>query len=160
VIFVLEWPADAPAQAWFAYDERDLLAKVAANDRLPLWQIHDCISVRELLEVVDANPDSADLPQAQPGLWALGQEHGWDRPLYRADHLLPAGTYTAHPVSEGEAAAAALHARGVCRIYWTESEATAAFERADDAAWQGEGWRARWALRDQLVAMDVLADDL
>jgi hypothetical protein len=59
-----------------------------------------------------------------------------------------------------ELAAAALHTRGDCRIYWTESEATAAFERTNDPAWQGPGWRARWALRDQLVALDVLADDL
>ncbi|MBT9599413.1 MAG: hypothetical protein IV094_25810 [Vitreoscilla sp.] len=47
-----------------------------------------------------------------------------------------------------------------CRIYWTEAEATAAFERSHDPVWQGRGWRARWALRDQLVATDVLADDL
>jgi hypothetical protein len=46
-----------------------------------------------------------------------------------------------------------------CRIFWTESEATAAFERSADPMWQGAGWRARLALRDQLVAMDVLADD-
>lgn len=47
-----------------------------------------------------------------------------------------------------------------CRIFWTEAEATAAYERAADPLWQGGGWRARLALRDQLVALDVLADDL
>jgi hypothetical protein len=41
-------------------------------------------------------------------------------------------------------------------VYWDESEALAAFERIDDAVWQGEGWRARWALRDQLIALEVL----
>ena len=46
-----------------------------------------------------------------------------------------------------------------CRIFWTEAEATAAFERSTDPAWLGDGWRARWALRDQLVATEVLADD-
>jgi hypothetical protein len=55
---------------------------------------------------------------------------------------------------------AALRARGDCRIYWSESEATAAFERSTDPAWQGSGWRARWALREQLIALEVLADDL
>jgi hypothetical protein len=46
-----------------------------------------------------------------------------------------------------------------CRIYWDEAEAMAAFERSTDALWQGAGWRARWALREQLVATEVLADD-
>lgn len=55
---------------------------------------------------------------------------------------------------------ALLLGRGDCRIYWTEAEATSAFERAHEPAWQGEGWRARLALRDQLVALDVLAEDL
>ena len=49
---------------------------------------------------------------------------------------------------------------GCCRIFWSEAEATAAFERADDALWQGGGWRARQALREQLLATEVLADDL
>ena len=56
--------------------------------------------------------------------------------------------------------AAALHARGRCRVFADESAALAAFERADDPAWQGQGWRARWALREQLIALEVLADDL
>ncbi len=47
-----------------------------------------------------------------------------------------------------------------CRIFWSEAEATAAFERAADPLWQGDGWRARLALREQLVALEVLADDL
>lgn len=55
---------------------------------------------------------------------------------------------------------ALLHARGQCSIFADESAALAAFERADDPRWAGPGWRARWALRAQLVAMEVLADDL
>ena len=55
---------------------------------------------------------------------------------------------------------AELHAAGRCRVFADESAALAAFERADDPDWQGEGWRARWALREQLVALEVLADDL
>lgn len=47
-----------------------------------------------------------------------------------------------------------------CRIFWNEAEATAAFERAADPLWQGTGWRARLALREQLIALEVLADDL
>lgn len=56
--------------------------------------------------------------------------------------------------------AADLHAAGRCRVFADESAALAAFERADDPDWQGEGWRARWALREQLIALEVLADDL
>jgi hypothetical protein len=56
--------------------------------------------------------------------------------------------------------AGALHAQGRCRVFADEAAALAAFECADDPAWQGEGWRARWALREQLVALEVLADDL
>ena len=48
----------------------------------------------------------------------------------------------------------------LCRIFWNEAEATAAFERAGDPLWHGAGWRARLALREQLIALDVLADDL
>jgi hypothetical protein len=47
-----------------------------------------------------------------------------------------------------------------CRIFWTDAEATAAFERTADPLWQGAGWRARLALREQLLAMEVLADDM
>ena len=55
--------------------------------------------------------------------------------------------------------AAVLHAQGRCRVFHDEAAALAAFERTDDPAWQGEGWRARWALREQLVALEVLAED-
>lgn len=55
---------------------------------------------------------------------------------------------------------AELHAAGLCRIYPDEADAMAAFERTGDPAWQGAGWRARWALREQLIATEVLADDL
>lgn len=60
-----------------------------------------------------------------------------------------------HAAGGAEAGASAPR----CRIFWTEAEATAAFERSADPMWQGAGWRARLALRDQLVAMEVLADD-
>jgi len=55
---------------------------------------------------------------------------------------------------------ALLHAAGRCRIYPDEAAAMAAFERTADPDWQGPGWRARWALREQLIATEVLADDL
>lgn len=105
MIFVVEMPAGAEPSAWFAYDEEDLLRKLAAAGSLDDWQAHGSSTLRELLE-------------------------------------------------------AALRSRGECCIYWTEAEATAAFERSADPAWQGKGWRARWALREQLIALEVLSDDL
>jgi hypothetical protein len=108
MIFVLEHLDSGHPQAWFAFDDEDLLRKVAALD--------------------------LDL------LRRTQQRLGSSEPA--------------------ELAEAALAARGTCRVYRTEAQATAAYERTDDPAWQGEGWRARWALRDQLIAMEVLADDL
>jgi hypothetical protein len=72
-----------------------------------------------------------------------------------AEQGLPEG-----PSRDAFLAAAALKAWAPHRLFWTESDALAAFERTDDPDWQAQGWRARWALRDQLVALEVLADDL
>lgn len=47
-----------------------------------------------------------------------------------------------------------------CRIFWSEAEAMAGYEQAADPLWKGKGWRARLALREQLIATEVLADDL
>ncbi len=160
MIFVVEMPDDAEPRCWFAYDERDLLRKVAVDDPLPIWQIHDRVSARELLALTDRTPESKGVDASDPALWSMAVEHGWDTPLYRADHLVEAGGYRREPISEGQACAAALRRRGDCRVYWNEAEATAAFERASDPAWQDGGWRARWALREQLLALEVLADDL
>jgi hypothetical protein len=108
VIFVVELPQDEPPRAWFAYDDADLLRKVAAID----------------LELLRATHER--LRESEPA--ALAE--------------------------------AALRARGDCRVYGSEAEAMGAFERSADPAWQGAGWRARWALREQLVATEVLAEDL
>ena len=160
MIFVLEMPAQAEPKAWFAYDAEDLLRKVAAHDTLREWEIHDCATPRELLDMFDAEPGMPGVREQYPGIVAMGEEHGWDTPLYRADHLQEPGSYRTEPVTPAQASEAALRARGECRVYWSEAEATAAFERAEDPAWAGSGWRARWALRAQLIATEVLADDL
>lgn len=44
-------------------------------------------------------------------------------------------------------------------VYWSDSEALAAFEGGDPRIAGASGWRARRALYDQLVALEVLADD-
>jgi hypothetical protein len=44
-------------------------------------------------------------------------------------------------------------------IYWNEAQAVAAFEGHDPRIAKPTQWRARRALYDQLVALEVLADD-
>ena len=162
MIFVLQMHSGVEPGCWFAYDQDDLLRKIASTDDRQDFEIHDCVSARELLDMLGSTPEAHGAAEAYPAVWAMASRHGWDVPLYRADYLLEPGTYRTEPVDTADACAAALRDRGDCRIYWTESEATAAFERADDAAWQptAGGWRARWALREQLIALEVLADDL
>jgi hypothetical protein len=108
MIFVVEQPSAADPRAWFAFDEEDLLRKVAAADIEGLRQAHALLG--------DCAPAAL--------------------------------------------ASAALCAHGNCCIYWDEAQAMAAFERRDDPAWQGQGWRAHRALHEQLLALEILADDL
>jgi hypothetical protein len=44
-------------------------------------------------------------------------------------------------------------------VYWNEAEAVAAFEGRDPLIADKSMWRARHALHEQLVALDVLTDD-
>ena len=98
---------------------------------------------------------------AAPRAWFAYDAGDLLRKVAAGDLALLRATHERLGDCEPEALAeAALRARGECRIYWTEAEATAAFERAQEPAWQGAGWRARLALREQLVALEVLADDL
>jgi hypothetical protein len=48
---------------------------------------------------------------------------------------------------------------GKFSIYWSDAEALAAFEGADPQLVGGAGWWARRALWEQLVSLEVLADD-
>lgn len=160
MIYVLELPRQGDPRAWFAYDDADLARKVAAADPLQPWEIHDEMSARELLEANGHAPGGPRARACFPALCALGEAHGWDTPLFRADHLLGRGVLRAEPVSAREALAAALAARGEgCCIYWSDLEALRAFEGGDPRIAGAAQWRARRALQEQLVALDVLADD-
>jgi hypothetical protein len=44
-------------------------------------------------------------------------------------------------------------------VYWDEAEAVAAFEGRDPLIADKSMWRARHALHEQLVSLDVLTDD-
>lgn len=160
MIYVLELPDEGDPRAWFAYDDEDFSRKVAAIDPLPAWEIHDEVTAHGLLDDVGQTAVDAEARERFPGICALGDKHGWDTPLYRADHLLGRGVFRTEPVGEREALAAALAARGgASYIYWNEREAVGAFEGRDPRIAGKALWRARRAIYEQLVALEVLADD-
>jgi len=153
-------PARAEPRAWFAYDEADLARKVAATDALQPWEIYDQQSAREWLELLGELPPGPEAEARFPALCALGQRHGYDAPLYRADHLLGRGMLQAEPVSLRQALEAALAARpGHTTVYWSDEQALHAFEGGDPALVGPAHWHARRALYQQLVALEVLADN-
>ncbi|PXW94352.1 hypothetical protein C7444_11451 [Sphaerotilus hippei] len=158
MIHIVELPADLPPRAWFAFDGEDLRRKVATMLDCEPWSIWDVTSAREMLEMVDAEPGQAGARERFPALCALGEANGWDTPLYRADALLGDGMLQAGDVDLIQACAAALGQRGALKLYPDDSAAMAAFERGD-VEFDTHGWKARWALRQQLVELEVLADD-
>lgn len=156
MIYIVEYPGGARAHAWFAFDTEDLARKLAVADGRPEAAIHSEISVRELLAAVGEAPETPSVPARFPALRALGELHGWDTTLYRADDLLGEGVLRPEPVSEAEALTAAIARRaGRCRIFWSDTEATAALE-GDPEFQTREGYWGREALREQLVALEIL----
>lgn len=161
MIYVVHQPEAGEASAWFAFDADDLLRKVAAGDALPAHAVWDCASPRDLLALFDETPDSPGVAERFPGICTLGSEEGWDWPLYRADYLQDAGSYGLEPRRCEDACYAALRARGgQWKFYESEPHALAAVDQPDPLYDAPGGWRARWALRQQLIAVEALADEL
>ncbi len=156
MIFVVEFPHQGAASAWFAFDEADFAAKVLAADPRPEWEIHDQTSARELLEMGGLTPEHPEAPVRFPGICRLAGAYGWDTPLYRADSLLGAGVFSPRAVSQADACAAALKSRlKHCLILWDETQAVHALEHSPTLN-SLEGRDGREALRRQLVAMEVV----
>ncbi len=169
MIFVVEVPHEGHPYAWFAYEGDDLLGKIAAEDEFQEWEIFDQTCARELFELVGAKPGAVGVGEAFPGISRLALEFGLDTPLYRADHLLERGCYQPEAVTVEAACEAALHKRKLptdeggslrdFRIYWSEPDAVLAIESQDPFFAEKGHWRALHALREQLLALDVLAAD-
>jgi hypothetical protein len=119
--------------------------------------IHAVASARELLTASGA---AADAPNAPDWIAELAGRHGWDTPLYRADALLEPGRYQPEPVSALHAHLAALAAPlQSCRLHPSDESALEALY--GDPLYQGRaGFYPHMALREQLIALEVLADDL
>ena len=129
-----------------------------AADPLGPEAVYDVSTPRELLAFSGPSPD-ADVRAQFPSICALGDTHGWDAPLFRADYLLERGVCQIEPVTQRDASEAALKARGDCLVYWSDRDAIGAFEGADPRLAGDANGRARRALYEQLVALEVLADD-
>jgi hypothetical protein len=154
MIHVIEFPEQGRAHAWFAFEKQDLMRKICATDALDECEIFDVATPGELLEMHGRTQhDAAD---EFPGICSLGDLHGWDTPLYRADCLLGEGVFRTEAVAELDAHVAALTRRNVdIRIYWSDTEAVSALE--NDVFFQSrEGFRAGDALREQLVSLEIL----
>ena len=156
MIYVIEFPPQGKPHAWFAFEQQDLLRKIYAADSRKEWEIFDIVTARELLEMLDKTTETANIRDHFPVICSLADQHGWDTPLYRADYLFGEGVYQSVAVSEIDACIAALTSHTqACKIYWSDTQATAALDNEpifDSAA----GACARDALRDQLVALEIL----
>jgi len=160
MIYVVEFPEQGRANAWFAFERQDFVRKVYVSDARKEWEIFDVVTARELLDLLDTTPEASDVRDKFPAICGLADQYGWDTPLYRADYLLGAGVFQAEAVTETDACVAALTQRmKTCRIYWSDTQATAALE--SDPIFDGkEGYWGREALRDQLVSLEVLEGPL
>jgi len=159
MIYVVEFPHEGHPRAWFAFDKEDLARKVNsahAGD----WIIFSVATPRQRLEVARHTPDASAAPAEQPEIFALAEQHGWDTPVYRADYLLGTGVYQTAPISEFEACvAAAGSGLRECRVYLSDGAATTALY--GDPLYSGrDGFHAHMALREQLIALEVISDDL
>jgi len=156
MIYVIEFPEQGRAHAWFAFEKQDFIRKIYAADERKEWEIFDVVTARELLDMSDMTPDTMGVRNEFPAICNLADRYGWDTPLYRADDLLGNGVFQTEAVSEIDACVAALgnRARDI-KIYWSDTQATAALE--NDPLFQSKaGYWARDALREQLVALEIL----
>ncbi|WP_176256664.1 hypothetical protein [Derxia lacustris] len=160
MIYVVEEPKQGDVKAWFAFDLPDFIRKVYALGGREPWEIYDVTSARELLDLFDKTPETPGVKDDCPAVYALGEAHGWDTPLYRADALLGEGVYQPEPIEEKDACAAAVAIRvdGLCHVLWSDKEAIAAMENDPDFD-KYTHFYARFALREQMVSVEALDEN-
>jgi len=160
MIYIVEFPHQGRAHAWFAFNRDDFVRKVRATREREDWIVFEALSARERLAACGMQPETPDAAQAHADLFELARAHGWNAPLYRADHVLGQGVLQAEPVDAFEACVAAL-AQDIktCRVHLTDEQAIAALQR-DPLYDPKEGFYAHMALRQQLIAMDAMEEDI
>lgn len=160
MIYVVECPHAGRAHAWFAFDRDDFVRKVCATRGREDWVVFEALSARERLAARGMTPEAPDAALAHADLFELARAHGWDVPVYRADPLLGLGVLQADPVDVFDASVAAL-ARELkaCRVHLSDEQAIAALQR-DPLYDPDEGFYAHMALREQLIAMDAMEEDI
>lgn len=159
MIYVVEFPREARPTAWFAFEKQDFIRKVEARN-VGEKVILDVATPRQQLAALGGSTDSPTARSKFPAVFELADRYGWDTELYRADYVFDEGVYQPDPVSELEAYAAAIgHDLEACRVYLSDQAATQALYQ--DPLYNGrEGFYAHIALRDQLIAMEVISDDM
>lgn len=159
MLYVVEVPNEGKPKSWFAFDEADLMRKVHAAKTEPYPVVYAQTSARQQLEKLAAasGPESeAERSQLQ----SLSEQVGLDTVLYRADYLLGPAIYQAEAVDELEACVSALNSNlKVCRIYGSETAAVNALYN-DPIFDPYKEFYNHMALREQLIAMEVISDDL
>jgi hypothetical protein len=158
MIYVVEFPHQGRPHAWFAFNRDDFVRKVHAIRTREGWVIHEALSARE--RVAACGTDTPDAARTHADLLDLARVHGWDALLYRADPVLGQGALQAEPVDAFDACVAALaHDLKMCRVHLTDEHAIAALQR-DPLYDPDEGFYAHMALRQQLIAMDAMEEDI
>jgi len=160
MIYVVEVPSEGKARAWFAFDEEDLARKVYASKQRDAWAIFESSTPRQSLGIHGKLPETRGAAEEHADIFKLADAYGWDAVLYRADYLLGHERYQTEPVAELDACFAAIkHDLKSCRIYMSDEVASTELYR--DPLYSGrEGFIAHMALREQLIAMEVISDDL
>lgn len=160
MIYIVEFPHQGRAHAWFAFNRDDFVRKVRASRARDGWVIFEALSVRERLAARGMNPDTPDAERTHADLFALSRVHGWDAPLYRADHVFGQGVVQAEPVDEFDASVAALaQYLKTCRVHLSDEQAIAALQR-DPLYDPQQGFYAHMALREQLIATEAMEEDM
>jgi len=160
MIYVVEVPTEGRARAWFAFEQKDLARKVHATRKREGWTIFETTTPRQLLEVHGKTPETPGAAEEHAEIFQLADTNGWDTTLYRADYLCGQLQYRTEPVAELDACFAAIkHDLKTCRMYLSNEEAATELYR--DPIYGGrEGFFTHMALREQLISMEVISDDL
>lgn len=160
MIYVVEFPHQGRPHAWFAFNREDFVRKVQAVRERAGWVIHEASSLRQRLAACGLTPESPEAALAQAEWFELARQYGWDTPLHRADYVLGQGALQVDAVDPFSASVAALAQQlKNCRVHLSDEQAIAALQH-EPLYDPDEGFYAHMALRQQLIALDAMEEDI